>query len=432
MKDDSRKIVKGDTFISLTNNPKYIEDAISKGAKEVIVESGLYSVDTLIVNDTRKYLADYLDDLYKDKFKNIKIIGITGTNGKTTSCYLFWQILNRLNIKCAYIGTIGFYIDKKVKDLENTTPDMLDLYNMINEAIDKDCKYVIMEVSSQALSYGRIGNLKFDYAIFTNLTQDHLDYHKNMESYALAKQKLFKVCDKAIINYDDKYKDYFILDNKNILYGFDGGDYKIELVNLENGEFKLNGIDYKTNLIGKYNIYNLVISLVLLDLENISIDKDILNNLNYPKGRMEVVEYKNNKIIVDYAHTPDAILNVIDTIKELKHNKIITIIGAGGNRDSSKRSVMGSVATDNSSYVIFTSDNPRSEDPLDIVDDIVHNLDKDNYEIIIDREKAIIRGIQMLEEFDILLVLGKGHEEYQIIGDMKIPFSDIAVIKNNI
>ena len=137
MKDDSRKIVKGDTFISLTNNPKYIEDAISKGAKEVIVESGLYSVDTLIVNDTRKYLANYLDDLYKDKFKNIKIIGVTGTNGKTTSCYLFWQILNRLNIKCAYIGTIGFYIDEKVTDLENTTPDMLDLYNMINEALIK-------------------------------------------------------------------------------------------------------------------------------------------------------------------------------------------------------------------------------------------------------------------------------------------------------
>ena len=226
MKDDSRKVIKGDTYISLTNNENYIKEAIEKGASRVICESGLYSVDTLIVKDTRKYLTEYLDNLYKDKFKNIKIIGVTGTNGKTTTCYLAWQIFNKLGYKSSYIGTIGFYIEDKIKNLNNTTPDILDIYNMINESVENGCKYVFMEVSSQALSYGRVGNLKFDYAIFTNLTIEHLDYHKTMENYALAKQKLFKNADIGIVNYDSEYKDYFICPN-NIYYGFTGGDYYI-------------------------------------------------------------------------------------------------------------------------------------------------------------------------------------------------------------
>ena len=435
MKDDSRKVIKGDTYISLTNNSKYVEDAILNGASKVIVESGLYSVDTLIVDDARSYLSEYLDELYSEEFKKIKLIGVTGTNGKTTTCYLFWSILNKLGIKCAYIGTIGFYIEDKIKDLSNTTPDMLDLYNMIHEAINNGCEYLIMEVSSHALSYGRLGKLKFEYAIFTNLTQDHLDYHKNMNNYCLEKQKLFYKTKNAIVNYDDEYMSRFILDrNINTTYGFNGGDYKIELDQLDNNGsiFSLNNNTFKTNLIGKYNIYNLVVSLILLEKEGIKYDKDILNNLDYPTGRMEVVDYGNNKIIIDYAHTPDAIKNIINTVWELKPNRVITIVGAGGDRDISKRSIMGSTATGLSSYVIFTSDNPRTENPLDIIDDIVQKLDVSNYEIIADRKKAIIKGIQMLGEFDILLVLGKGHENYQVIGHDKIPFSDIDIVKTNI
>lgn len=435
MKDDSRKVLKGDTFISLTDNKNYIDEAIKNGVSKIVSRFDT-DIDTIIVDDPHEYLENYLDDLYKDKFNNIKIIGITGTNGKTTSAYLLWQILNRLNIKCGYIGTIGFFINDKIKDLNNTTPDVLDLYEMIDECVDSGCKYVVMEVSSQALSYHRIGKLMFDYAIFTNLSQDHLDYHKNMNNYALAKQELFyHVKGKCIINYDDENKKYFMLDdNYNVTYGFNGGDYHISGYNITKdiSTFVLNDREYKTNLIGKYNIYNLLISIIILDLEHIDYDIKILESLNYPKGRMEVINYKNNKIIVDYAHTPEAIQNIINTIKELNPNTIITVVGAGGDRDTSKRSIMGDISTKLSDYVIFTNDNPRTENELNIINDIVQKLDVDNYEIITNREKAIIKGIQMLNENDILLVLGKGHEEYQIIGTNKIHFSDVEIIKANI
>ncbi len=435
MKDDSRKVIEGDTFISLTDNEKYIEDAIKRGASKIVCKNGTYNVNTINVDNPRLYLEKYLDDLYKEKFNKIKIIGITGTNGKTTSSYLLWQILNKLDIKCGYIGTIGFYIKDKIKNLNNTTTDMLDLYSMINECIDNECRYVVMEISSQSLSYNRIGRLLFDYVVFTNLTEDHLDYHKDMESYALAKQKLFyHVKNKAIINYDDKYKDYFILDiNDNIIYGFYGGDYHISEYSLGSiSKFKLNNELHVTNLIGKYNIYNLLISIIILDLEKISYDKDMFKELIYPDGRMDIIEYKNNKIIIDYAHTPDGVRNVINSVKELNPNNIITIIGCGGNRDSSKRSMMGTISTNLSDYVIFTNDNPRNENELSIIDNIIQNIDTDNYEIVTNRGKAIIKGIQMLSENDILLVLGKGHEDYQIIGDKRIPFSDKETVLKNI
>ena len=429
MCDDSRNIMPGDTFISLNGNEEYIKEAISKGASKIICREGSYEVPTINVDNPHEYLANYLDELYKDTLNKIKIIGITGTNGKTTSAYLLHQIMNKLGLKCGYIGTIGFYIHEKIDDLNNTTPEVLKLYQMILKCIDEGCKYVVMEVSSQALSYNRTGNILFDYGIFTNLTEDHLDYHKTMDNYALAKQILFKhIKGKAIINADSQYKDYFILDNNiNITYGKEG-DYKVSNIDINNHTFKVNDKLYETNLIGRYNIYNLLTSIIVLDLENIEYDIDILNNLDYPKGRMETIKYNDNLIIIDYAHTPDAMENIIKTVKELKHNNIITIIGAGGDRDPFKRSIMGVIATKYSDYTIFTEDNPRTENPLKIMSDIVKEVDTFNYEIITNRKNAIIKGIQMLKKNDILLVLGKGHEEYQIIGNKKIPFSDTKVV----
>lgn len=432
MKDDSRKIEVGDTYISLTNNEKYILDAIERGASKVIVESGLYSVDTLVVKNTREYLINYLDDKYKDKFKNIKIVGITGTNGKTTSCYLLWQILNKLNIKTSYIGTIGFYMDKKIKDLNNTTPDILDIYEMINKSIDEGYKYIVMEVSSQALDMNRLGKLRFNYAVFTNLTKEHLDYHKTMNNYALAKQILFKQSDISLINIDDEYSNYFILDNC-YTFGINKSDYRITDITInDNTSFKLNNEEYKTNIIGKYNIYNLIPTLIILEIDKINYNKEILTKLEYPPGRLELIKKDDNKIIIDYAHTPDAVEKVIKTVKELNPNNIITIIGCGGNRDKTKRPIMGDITTKLSNYVIFTNDNPREEDPDSIIKDIIQNLDTTNYEIIPNREKAIIKGIQKLTKNDILLLLGKGHENYQIIGKNKYPFSDLEIVKNNI
>lgn len=444
IKSDSRKVEKGDTFVALkysNDGHQYIEDAIKRGATSVVAEHGLYSVDTLIVKDTHEYLVNYLKDNYWDKIKDLKIIGMTGTNGKTTTCYLLHKALNKLGEKCAYIGTIGFYIDEKIKDLENTTPDILEIYEMLLKAKNENCKYVVMEVSSHALSLNRVKGLEFDMALFSNLTQDHLDYHHTIDNYLNAKKKLFTMLknDKlAIINIDDKYyKDFIMEENNNKTYGFKDSNYQITKYNynLNESNFVINDCDiYKTKLIGKYNIYNL--TLVVAALNNLGFDYEqiskVIENLDSPSGRMDKIMYGNNAIIIDYAHTPDAVENVLLTAKELNPNHLYVIVGCGGDRDKTKRPIMGEIAVNNADQVVFTSDNPRTEDPDEIIHDIVQKLDKKNYKIEVNREKAIIRGIQLLRENDILMILGKGHENYQIIGKDKIFFDDKKVVLDNI
>ena len=432
IKIDSRKIKKGDTFIALRgindDGHKYVESAIKNGASTVIVEEGEYGVNTIVVKDTKEYLKEYLENNYYDEIKKLKLIGMTGTNGKTTTCYLIYQALNKVGKKCAYIGTLGFYLTDEKRNLSNTTPNLYEIYEMLLECVSKDYEYVVMEVSSQGLSMGRVDTLIFDYVIFSNLTQDHLDYHGTLENYVLEKQKLFKMTNEsiAIINSDDKYKDYFILDNKNITYGKTSNDYKISNIKstIKGSNFKLNEKEYFTKLIGEYNIYNIVIVIILLELLEIDNIDEIIKSLDSPNGRMDIVEYKDNIIIIDYAHTPDAVEKIITNVSKLEHNKIITIVGCGGNRDKTKRPIMGDIATRYSDYVIFTSDNPRDEKPRKILKDIVCKLDKKNYKIIVNREKAIKKSIQILSKNDILLLLGKGHEDYQIIKGKKIPFSD--------
>ena len=437
IKDDSRKIVKGDTFVALNkihDGHDYILDAIKNGASKVVVEKGLYDVETIVVKDTHEYLVNYLKENYYHLIKDLKLIGMTGTNGKTTTCFLIYQALNKAGIKCAYIGTIGFYIDDKIKDLSNTTPDILEIYEMLIMCVENNVSYVVMEASSHALDMHRLDGLEFDYGIFSNLTQDHLDYHETIENYIKAKQKLFdKVKIKTFVNIDDSYKDYFIKDN-TITYGLRDSDYYLKdyEINLSGSSFKVNNNSYKTNLIGKHNLYNVLVVIALLNelkIDNINL---IVETLKCPSGRMDIVKKDSNLIIVDYAHTPDAVNNIINSVKELNPNKIITIIGCGGNRDRTKRPIMSKIACSNSDYVIFTNDNPRCEDPNQIINDMLQNLDNLNYEIILNREKAIIKGIQTLTKNDILLVLGKGHETYQIIGKTKYDFDDKLIIEKNI
>ena len=431
IKIDSRKIVKGDIFIAIRGNNddghNYIESAINNGSSLIICEKGNFSIPTIIVDDTKKYLEEYLKEKYYNEIKDIKLIGMTGTNGKTTTCYLIYQALNISNIKCAYIGTIGFYINGEKKVLNNTTPNIYELYEMLLECKKNNIEYVVMEVSSQGIEEGRINTLLFDYVIFSNLTQDHLDYHKTMNNYLKSKQKLFKKTRNgvAIINSDDKYYKSFLLNNKNITYG-KNGDYKISDINsnITGSSFKLNNIKYETKLIGEYNIYNISVVIILLNLLNVSNIQNIISLLKFPPGRMDIIKYNSNNIIVDYAHTPDAVKKILEEINKLKQNKVITIIGCGGNRDKTKRGIMGSIACNYSDYVIFTSDNPRNEDPKKIIEDIICKLDNKNYEIKINRKKAIKRGIQLLKKNDILLLLGKGHENYQIIKNNKINFDD--------
>ncbi len=434
---NSKEVKKGDTFIALKgyneDGHKYIDEAIRNGALKVICEKGNYNVETIIVDDTKKYLDNYLKKNYYKKIKDLKLIGITGTNGKTTTAYLIYQALNKLNIKCAYIGTIGFYMKDKVKNLNNTTPSILEIYNMLIECKNNGIEYVVMEVSSHALSMGRVNTLKFKYGILTNLTIDHLDFHKTFDNYVKAKSKLFLACENSFINKDDKNYKKVINDKTNIVYyGYKSNNYKIINYRYDSNYMNFDIIidsrvyTFKTKILGKYNIYNII--GVIMILRGIGIDIDeiikIVEEIEHPKGRMDTIKYNNSSIIIDYAHTEDAIFKVINCVKEYTKGKIYCIIGCGGNRQKSKRPIMAYYATSLSDYCILTSDNPRFEDANDIIEDMKTGIFKDNYEVIVDRYKAIKRGIELLRSNDSLLILGKGHENYQIIKDKKFHHDD--------
>ena len=386
-------------FVSLNN--KYIDDAINNGFKKIIVSKSKFKA----VKSTRKYLEKYLKKYYYKQIKDVILIGVTGTNGKTSTSYLIYQALNLAGIKCSYIGTIGFYLENDIKKLNNTTPDICDLYEMIIESINCGCKAVVMEVSSHALKLGRVNTLKFDYAILTNITEDHLDFHKTYKDYYKTKMSIFKKLKKK---------------------GTKISDIKIENYDINNDYFKYNNKIYNTKIKGEYNIKNIIPSIIILDKMNID-SRKIIPQLCLPPGRMQIIKFKNNNIIIDYAHTPDAMEKIISTVKKMNYNKIITIFGCGGNREKEKRPKMGEIASLLSDYVILTNDNPRDENPKEIIREIKQNMNN-NYKIIYDRKKAIQEGIKMLKENDVLLILGKGHEEYQIIDNKKIFFSDLYTV----
>ena len=386
-------------FVSLNN--KYIDDAINNGFKKIVVSKSKFKA----VKSTRKYLEKYLKKYYYKQIKDVILIGVTGTNGKTSTSYLIYQALNLAGIKCSYIGTIGFYLENDIKKLNNTTPDICDLYEMIIESINCGCKAVVMEVSSHALKLGRVNTLKFDYAILTNITEDHLDFHKTYKDYYKTKMSIFKKLKKK---------------------GIKISDIKIENYDINNDYFEYNNKIYNTKIKGEYNIKNIIPSIIILDKMNID-SRKIIPQLCLPPGRMQIINYKNNNIIIDYAHTPDAMEKIISTVKIMNYNKIITIFGCGGNREKEKRPKMGEIASLLSDYVILTNDNPRDENPKEIIREIKQNMNN-NYKIIYDRKKAIQEGIKMLKENDVLLILGKGHEEYQIIDNKKIFFSDLYTV----
>jgi len=442
IKTNSKKILPGDIFVALrgirNDGHDYIEDAIKRGAKKIVAEEGVYSIPYEIVNDTRVYLNEYLMKNYNERFNNIQLIGITGTNGKTTVCTLLSNALNKLGHKSASIGTLGFYIgDELIEDLENSTPDLCDLYDYIDQAIDENCEYVVMEVSSHALMNGRVETLNFNHAIFTNLTEDHLDYHVTMENYALAKQKLFRKLKSsgiAIVNQDDNLSGNFLFpSNHNLTFGYSNN----ALFKIIDEELKDNGTVFKfqyrndiyqvnTRLVGKYNIYNVmpvVIFLLCIGTDPILILK-IINSLKAPKGRFESIPYGTNRIIVDYAHTPDAVLKIIETTKEFIKGNIYIVFGCTGERDRLKRPLMTKIVSENAKHFIITSDDLYYEDFEQIKNDMILGLLNNNYEIIEDRKEAIKKGISYLKDDDALLILGKGHEEILKIREKRIPFND--------
>ncbi|MCM8801225.1 MAG: UDP-N-acetylmuramoyl-L-alanyl-D-glutamate--2,6-diaminopimelate ligase [Candidatus Omnitrophica bacterium] len=449
-KDVSDKFI----FVAIKGNScnghHFVGEAIAKGAKAVFVQSSSENyplkerINLIKVKDTRKVLADLTRYFYKDPSAKIKVVGITGTNGKTTTSYIIEAILKEAGFNPGVLGTISYRYKNKVIPSKNTTPGPIELQSLLKEMVDKGVDYVIIEVSSHALDQERTRGIGFSYGIFTNLTQDHLDYHKNITSYFKAKSKLFKELSSrslAIINNDDVYgrRLKMITPARLFSYGIDNQsdilakDIKYDLshteFNLITKDFK---VRLKSGLIGRHNVYNILagISFALNERIDFEIVRKVIEEFCSVPGRLERINSeKGFSVFVDYAHTEDALRNVIETLRPLVEKRIIVVFGCGGQRDKTKRPRMGRVVTELADYAVITSDNPRSENPRAIIEDIKKGIRKRNYCVIPDRFEAIKKALTLAKQGDIVVVAGKGHENYQILKDKVIPFNDSQVIK---
>jgi UDP-N-acetylmuramyl-tripeptide synthetase/UDP-N-acetylmuramoyl-tripeptide--D-alanyl-D-alanine ligase len=442
---DSRKVQPGDVFICITgyqtDGHQYAINAIEKGAKLVITEKELPHIPQIVVTNSRKAAALIAGLYYQTEKQDIKLIGITGTNGKTTTSIMLFEMLKAQNKRVGLIGTLGYKILEDYYPLLHTTPDIIELHCILQQMKDAGIEYVIMEVSSHALALERVFGLLFQVAMFTNLTHDHLDFHKNVEDYALMKFKLFEQIAEngtAIINIDDMVGKKFYQNCKTAKTGLSivNADVTISDIFLSSQKtefslsYKAKKEHFQIPFIGKHNIYNfglayLAFQTILPEFKQVILNSLLEQGFSVP-GRLEFVQ--NNKklaIYVDYAHTPDALKNVLQTLKPLAKKRLLCVFGAGGNRDKSKRPKMLEVALEYADFTIVTSDNPRFENENEIINDIIQKESfSRNFWIERNREKAIEIAVQLITEEDILLLAGKGHETYQIIGDKRIHFDD--------
>ncbi len=452
---DSRKIKRGGIFAALegfsVDGHEFIDVAIEKGAAMVIVSKDVeikYPEVTYIkVENLRNKLGIIASNFYDWPQRKMKIVGVTGTNGKTTTTYIIETIIGN----CSRIGTIEYKIGDAVFPAPNTTPESLDIVKMCAKSLEVGIDKLVMEVSSHALELGRVDMLDFDTAVFTNLTQDHLDFHKTMENYFIAKSKLFdkvKRGNKSIINIDDKWgaELYEKNSSRSISYSLDTGNLTGRIAEYTNHDmvvdivYKGDKYTFTTELMGKFNLYNILGAIGAAIALGMELEDIILNIKNAKKvpGRFETVNEKQDyMVVVDYAHTDDGLINILQALKELRKGKIVTVFGAGGDRDKTKRPKMAKAAAKYSDYVIITSDNPRTEDPSKILEDIVAGLKEiefpnERYDVIADREAAIAKAILFANKDDIILIAGKGHEDYQIIGKEKHHFDDREIARKYI
>ena len=449
---DSRKIKNNDLFVALigTNSDGhiFIKGAIENGAKAIVCEKIPSEIDNtvtfLVVDDSAFVLGLLCANYFENPQKKLKIVGVTGTNGKTTIATTLYRLALKLGYKAGLISTVIYCVNEKEYESTHTTPDPLRIYSLLSEMVKNGCSYCFMEVSSHSLVQKRIAGLDFTGAIFTNITHDHLDYHKTFDEYIKAKKLLFdNLSSKAfsIINKDDKNGKIMIQNTKSLVYWYSVtsvADFKGKIIeeHIDGMLIEINKTQLWTKFIGKFNIYNLLAIYAAAIKLGFDEDKVIqqLSILNPVRGRFEYVKSKNNILaIIDYAHTPDALVNVLETIRELIKSKeqIITVVGAGGNRDKLKRPKMARVSVDLSDKVVLTSDNPRFEDPADILNDMIAGLndnDKGKYLIIPDRREAIKTAAMLAKPGDIILLAGKGHETYQEIKGVKHHFDDKEVI----
>jgi UDP-N-acetylmuramyl-tripeptide synthetase len=457
---DSRNVKEGALFVAIrglkTDGHQFIENAVKSGALAIVCEEFPKTLDSeriyIRVENSRIALALLAKRFYDDPSEKLVMIGVTGTNGKTTTTMLIHSILTNKGIKAGLIGTIAYKIGSETMDAERTTPEAVELQAFFDKMVKAGCKACVMEVSSHALELRRVHGVRYDIAVFTNLTRDHLDFHGTMENYFRAKKILFDSLDEkavAVTNQDDLYGERIIADTKAavVRYGIEEGGEKHADIRAKAHSFQLFGTSVSIfsgsdkhlqtiKHIGKFNLYN-VLAAYSAGVSMKFTHEEIMRGISSCEGvagRMEQVWSKDHRCaIVDYAHTPDALLNVIRTIKEVKspEAKLITIFGCGGDRDKGKRPLMGEIAERESDVVILTSDNPRTENPDSILDEIEAGMTKTKRHYrIADRQAAIRKGVTLIGHGDVLLVAGKGHETYQEIQGVKYPFDDRVTIKN--
>ncbi|WP_026485529.1 UDP-N-acetylmuramoyl-L-alanyl-D-glutamate--2,6-diaminopimelate ligase [Caldanaerobius polysaccharolyticus] len=448
IKYDSRQVVDGDAFLCIkgfnTDGHRYAQEAVDKGALVVIAEDevNVKGAEVVIVKDTRVAMARMAANFYGHPSRDFTLIGVTGTNGKTTVASAIRWVLKDMGYKTGLIGTINTVIGEKETPSAHTTPESVDLQRIFKEMRDQGVQYAVMEVSSHSLALHRVDQCEFDVGVFTNLTQDHLDFHKTMENYMKAKLKLFKMAKKSVINVDDSYSEFFVQQANRPLctYGINGGDFMAKDIVLgDSARFTLchNGltVPVKFPVPGRFSVYNALAAVAAIWSLGFPV-KSIVESLEkFPgvKGRCELVDCAAPyKVVIDYAHTPDGLENILRSVREFTANRLILVFGCGGNRDRSKRPKMGEIAIKYADYVVVTSDNPRSEDPEAIISDILKGIDgvaENRYEVIVDRKEAIRRALSIARKGDVVLLAGKGHETYQILGDRTIPFDERKIVK---
>src|SRR5438067_12550102 len=454
---DSRRVQRNGLFVALrgekADGHEFIGAAIEKGASVIVTEREEQHprVTCLLVENTRNALADLSANFYGHPARKLRLAAVTGTNGKTTTTFLIKHICEKAGLRCGLIGTVRYEIGERILPAIRTTPESLDLQELLAQIANAGCKAAAMEVSSHALAQERTRGLQWNVAVFTNLTQDHLDFHGTMENYFDSKIKLFtQLADQpkkrnpvAVVNIDDRYGEQLLgkIDKKIpiVTYGMGArADFRASNYRMEFGgtSFQLDarGKSYfvRVPLIGRFNVANSLAALAAANALGVTLRAAVLSLGKTPQvpGRLEAVPAKRQfQIYVDYAHTPDALLNVLKTLRELEPRRLIVVFGCGCDRDRQKRPLMGSIVDQNADYAIITSDNPRKEDPEAIIAEVEKGFRGNHHEKVADRTAAIARAIEIAQPRDVVLIAGKGHENYQEFLDHTVPFDDIQVAR---
>lgn len=451
---DSRKAIAGSAFIALkgvqVDGHQYINNALDLGAKVIIhqekVDTSKEGITYVKVKDSADVAGKIATLWYGDPSAKLKLVGVTGTNGKTTTATLLYEMFRKLGYKVGLLSTVANYIDGTVYHATHTTPDPLSLNEMLAKMVDAGCEYAFMEVSSHAIHQKRISGLKFDGGIFTNITQDHLDYHKTMAEYLKAKKMFFDNLPEtafALTNVDDKNGSVMLQNTKAKKYTYSVktlADFKAKIIekHFDGTAVEFNNKELQVQFVGVFNVYNLlaVYGATVLLGQNPDEALLVLSTLKPVSGRFETLRSPENyTAIVDYAHTPDALTNVLEAIHEVLegNGRVITVVGCGGNRDKTKRPIMAREAVRLSDQVILTSDNPRFEEPQAIINDMADGLNSQQLKktlLIVEREQAIKTACTLAKEGDVILIAGKGHEDYQDVKGVKHHFDDREVVRN--